>query len=89
MCRIWLGSQARPVFDRACTWAEAPELLELAAKDLGQRLQSQAEQLFKDAGDPDVNDATSNHLCGHRWHVRKNSRTIFLSLSSNRRIGGA
>ena len=85
--RIWLGSQARLVFDQVCMRAEAPELLEWAAKDLGQRLQSQAEQLFTDAGSPDVKDA--NHLCRHRWRVRVYSRAIFLSLSSNRRVGGA
>ena len=65
VCRVWLGSQARLVFDGACTRAEAPELLELAVKDLGQRLQSKAEQLFTDAGDPDVKDTTGNHLCRH------------------------
>ena len=35
---VWLGLQARLVFDRACTCAKAPVLLKLAAKDLGQRL---------------------------------------------------
>ena len=89
MRHIWLGSQGRLVFHHACTRAEAPELLELAATDLGQRLDSKAEQLFTDAGDPDAKDATSNHLCRHRWRVCVNSRAIFLSLSSNRRIGGA
>ena len=41
--RIWLGTQARLVFDGACQRDDAPRLLELAAKDLGQRLQSRAE----------------------------------------------
>ena len=86
--RIWLGTQARLVFERACPRAKAPGLLELAAKDLGQRLQSQAKQLFTDPGSPDVKDA-SNHLFRHHWHVRVNSRAIFLSISSNRQIGGA
>ena len=83
----WLGSQARLVFDQVCPRAEAPGLLELAAKDLGQRLQSQAEQLFTDSGSPGVKDASN--LCRHRWRGRVNSRAIFLSISSNRRIGGA
>ena len=36
--RMWLGSPPRLVFDRACTHYEDSALLELAAKDLGQRL---------------------------------------------------
>ena len=42
--RNWLGLLARLVFDRPCTWAEAPALLKLAAEDLGERLHSVAEQ---------------------------------------------
>ena len=84
VCHVWLATQACLVFDWACLRAEAPGLLELAAKDLGQRLPSQAEQLFTDSGSPDVKDA-SNHLCRHCWRVR----TIFLLISSNRWIGGA
>ena len=38
MRRMWLGLQARLVFDQACSCDEAPASLELAAKDLGQRL---------------------------------------------------
>ena len=86
--RIWLGMQARLVFDRARARHEAPGLLELAAKDLGQPLQSHAEQLFKASGSRDVNDA-GNHLCRHHWCVRVGSRAIYLLQSSNRRIGGA
>ena len=33
-----VGTQERLVFDRACPRDEAPKLLVLAAKDLGQRL---------------------------------------------------
>ena len=88
MRHIWLGTQARLVFDRACPRDEAPGLLELATKDLGQRLHSHAEQMFTASGSPDVKDA-GNHLCRHRWRVRVGSRAIYLSLSSNRRIGGA
>ena len=47
MRRIWLETQARLVFDGVYARDEAPGLLELAAKDLGQRLQCHAEQLFK------------------------------------------
>ena len=84
---IWLGTQARLVFDRACPRDKVPGPLELAAKDLGQHLQSHAEQVFTASGSPDVKDA-GNHLCRHRWRVRVNSRAIYLSISSNRRIGG-
>ena len=35
MHRIWLGTQARLLFDRVCPRDEAPWLLVLAAKDLG------------------------------------------------------
>ena len=76
------------MFDLACRRAEAPGLLELAAKVLRQQFQSQAEQLFTDSGNPNVKDA-SNHLCSHRWRLRVNSRAMFLTISSNRRIGGA
>ena len=86
--RIWLGTQARLVFDRACPRDDAPGLLELAVKDLGQRLQSHAEQLFTVSGSPNDKDA-GNHLSRHRWCVRVGSRAIHLSLSSNRWIGGA
>ena len=86
--RIWLGTQARLVFDRASPRNKAPKLLELAAKDLGQRLQSHGEQLFKVSGSPNVKDA-GNHLCRHRWRVRVGNHTTYPSLSSNRRIGGA
>ena len=86
--RIWLGTQARLVFDWACPRDEAPGLLELAGKDLGQRLQSHAEQLFTASGSPNIKDA-GNHLCRHRWRVRVNSRVIYLSMSPNLRIGGA
>ena len=51
MRRIWLGTQARLVFDRVCPREEAPGPLELAAKDFGRRLQSHPEQLFKGFGE--------------------------------------
>ena len=83
--RIWLGTQARLVFDRACPRVEALGLLGLAAKDLGQRLHSQAEQVFTDSGNPDVKDV-SNHLCRHCWRVRVNSGALFQLMCSNCRI---
>ena len=86
--RIWLGAQAKLVFHRACARDEAPGLLDLPAKDLGQCLQSHAEQMFTASGSPNVKDA-GNHPCRHRWHVRVGNYAIYISLSSNRRIGGA
>ena len=87
MRRIWLGMQARLVFDRACTRAKAPVLLELTVKDLGQRLPSQARQLFTDSVSPDAKNA-SNHLCRHWWRVRMNSRAIFYRYPPTARLGG-
>ena len=78
---IWLGSQAHRVFDQAYTWAEAPAPLKLAAKVLGQRLPSEAEQLLTDAGDPNVKDAASNHLCRHRWHQSRDLFVVILQQS--------
>ena len=79
--RIWFGTQARLVFDRACPRDEAPDLLALAAKD-------QPAKLVTPPGCPDVKGA-GDPLCRHLWHVKVGGNAIYLSLSAHSRVGGA
>ena len=52
--RVWLGTQARLIFDRPCALAEAPDLLRDAVADLASRLGGTAHQMFTSAGSPEV-----------------------------------
>ena len=85
---IWLGTQARLVFDRACPREEAPELLALAVNDLAQCLETHADQLVTPLGSPDVKGA-GDHLCRHRWRVKVGGNAIYLPLSAHSQVGGA
>ena len=52
--RVWLGTQARLIFDRPCALTEAPDLLRDAVADLASRLGGTAHQMFTAAGNPEV-----------------------------------
>ena len=86
--RVWLGTQARLVFDRPCALAEAPDLLRDAMADLASRLGGAAHQMFTSAGSPEVKDAKGRHLCRHRWRLRPGGRELALSLSAHKQMGG-
>ena len=86
--RVWLGTQARLVFDRTCALAEAPDLLRDAMADLASRLGGTAHQMFTSAGSPEVKDAKGRHLCRHRWRSRLGGRELALSLSAHKQMGG-
>ena len=63
--RVWLGTQARLIFDRPCAPAEAPGLLRDAVTDLASRLGGTARQMFTSAGSPDVKHERGRHLCAN------------------------
>ena len=86
--RVWLGTQARLIFDRPCALAEAPDLLRDAVADLASRLGGTTHQMFTAAGSPEVKDAAGRHLCRHRWRIRLERRELALSLSSHKQMGG-
>ena len=86
--RVWLGTQARLIFDRASPLAEAPDLLRDAVADLTSRLGGTAHQMFTAAGSPEVKDAAGRHLCRHRWRIRLGGRESALSLSAHTQVGG-
>ena len=82
--RVWLGTQARLIFDRPCAPAEAPGLLRDAVTDLASRLGGTARQMFTSAGSPDVKHERGRHLCRHRWRLRLGVRELTLSLSAHK-----
>ena len=86
--RVWLGTQARLIFDRPCALAEAPDLLRDAVADLASRLGGTAHQMFTSAGSPEVKDAKGRHLCRHRWRLRLEGRELALSLTAHKQMGG-
>ena len=85
---MWLGTQARLIFDRPYAPAEAPGLLRDAVTDLASRLGGTARQMFTSAGSPDVKHARGRHLCRHRWRLRLGMRELTLSLSAHKQVGG-
>ena len=87
--RVWLGTQARLIFDRPCALAEAPDFLRDAVADLASRLGGTAHQMFTAAGSPEVKDAAGRHLCRHRWRIRLGGRELALSLSAHKQMGGS
>ena len=86
--RVWLGTQARLIFDRPCAPAEAPGLLHDAVADLASRLGGTARQMFRPDGSPDVKDERGQHLCRHRWRLKLGVRELTLSLSDHKQVGG-
>ena len=86
--RVWLGTQARLIFDRPCALAEAPDLLRDAVTDLASRLGGTAHQMCTSAGSPEVKDDGGRHLCRHRWRLRLGVRELTLSLSAYKQVGG-
>ena len=86
--RVWLGTQARLIFDRPCAPAEAPGLLRDAVTDLASRLGGTAHHMFTSAGSPEVRDERGRHLCRHTWRLRLGVRELTLSLSAHKQVGG-
>ena len=86
--RVWLGTQARLIFDRPCAPAEATGLLRDAVTDLASRLGGTARQMFTSAGSPDVKHERGRHLCRHRWRLRLGVRELTLSLSAHKQVSG-
>ena len=86
--RLWLGAQARVVFQRPCARPEVPAVLAAAAVDLAGRLHGQALQDRTLDGKPEVKSDVPGHLCWHRWRLRRGGLTATLTLFQNTRIGG-
>ena len=86
--RVWLGTQARLIFDRHCAPAEAPGLLRDAVTDLALRLGGTARQMFTFAGSPDVKHERGGHLCRQRWRLRPGVREVTLSVFAHKQLGG-
>ena len=86
--RVWLGTQARLIFDRPCALAEAPDLLRNAVTDLALRLGGTAHQIFTSAGSPEVKDERVRHLCRQRWRLRLGVRELTVSMSAHKQVGG-